>query len=103
MHAPSPLVPARLDGTGGRVLDTRKTLPTFRALQKYAVRCGGGANRRSSLADRAPVKGNRVVAAGGVVPAYLAVREARPGQRVEVEMTDLDHSVTVLELGLDLR
>ena len=81
---------AALEGTGARVLDTRKTLPGWRALQKYAVRCGGGVNHRFSLADRAMVKDNHVVAAGGVVPAYEAVRAAHPGLRVEVEVTDLD-------------
>jgi nicotinate-nucleotide pyrophosphorylase (carboxylating) len=88
-----------LDGTRARVLDTRKTLPTFRALQKYAVRCGGGVNHRFSLADRAMVKDNHVVAAGGVVPAYVAVRTANPGMRVEVEVTDLGQLRELLEAG----
>jgi nicotinate-nucleotide pyrophosphorylase (carboxylating) len=88
-----------LDGTGTRVLDTRKTLPTWRALQKYAVRCGGGVNHRFSLADRAMVKDNHVVAAGGVVPAYELVRAANPGLRVEVEVTDLDQLRDLLEAG----
>ena len=79
-----------LEGTGARVLDTRKTLPGWRSLQKYAVRCGGGVNHRFSLSDRAMVKDNHVVAAGGVVPAFRAVRAARPDLRVEVEVTDLD-------------
>ena len=70
---------AALEGTGARVLDTRKTLPGWRALQKYAVRCGGGVNHRFSLADKAMVKDNHVIAAGGVVPAYEAVRAAYPG------------------------
>ena len=60
---------AALEGTRAKVLDTRKTLPGWRALQKYAVRCGGGVNHRFSLTDRAMVKDNHVVAAGGVVPA----------------------------------
>lgn len=88
-----------LEGTRARVLDTRKTLPTYRALQKYAVRCGGGVNHRFSLADRAMVKDNHVVAAGGVVPAYLAVRDANPGLRVEVEVTDLAQLRELLEVG----
>jgi nicotinate-nucleotide pyrophosphorylase (carboxylating) len=88
-----------LEGTRARVLDTRKTLPTFRALQKYAVRCGGGVNHRFSLADRAMVKDNHVVAAGGVVPAYQAVRDANPGLRVEVEVTDLEQLQELLEAG----
>ena len=72
---------AALEGTGAKVLDTRKTLPGWRALQKYAVRCGGGVNHRFSLSDRAMVKDNHVVAAGGVVPAYQAVVAANPGLR----------------------
>ncbi|WP_244963083.1 carboxylating nicotinate-nucleotide diphosphorylase [Nocardioides dongkuii] len=90
---------AALEGTGARVLDTRKTLPTYRALQKYAVRCGGGLNHRFSLADRAMVKDNHVVAAGGVVEAYRAVRAAAPDLRVEVEVTDLDQLRAVLDAG----
>lgn len=88
-----------LAGTNARVLDTRKTLPTYRALQKYAVRCGGGVNHRFSLSDRAMVKDNHVVAAGGVVPAYEAVRAARPDLRVEVEVTDLDQLRELLDAG----
>ncbi len=88
-----------LDGTGARVLDTRKTLPGYRALQKYAVRCGGGVNHRTSLSDRAMVKDNHVVAAGGVVPAYRAVRAAHPELRVEVEVTTLDELRELLEAG----
>ena len=92
---------AALDGTCARVLDTRKTLPTYRALQKYAVRCGGGLNHRSSLSDMALVKDNHVVAAGGVVPAYRAVREAYPELPVEVEVTDLDQLRELLEAGCE--
>jgi nicotinate-nucleotide pyrophosphorylase (carboxylating) len=88
-----------LESTGARVLDTRKTLPTYRALQKYAVRCGGGVNHRFSLSDRALVKDNHVVAAGGVVPAYQAVVAANPGLRVEVEVTDLDQLRELLDAG----
>jgi nicotinate-nucleotide pyrophosphorylase (carboxylating) len=90
---------AALAGSRARVLDTRKTLPTFRALQKYAVRCGGGVNHRFSLADRALVKDNHVVAAGGVVPAFEAVRTANPDLRVEVEVTDLDQLRGLLDAG----
>jgi nicotinate-nucleotide pyrophosphorylase (carboxylating) len=90
-----------LAGTGARVLDTRKTLPRHRALQKYAVRCGGGTNHRFSLSDMAMVKDNHVVAAGGVVPAYEAVRAAYPDLPVEVEVTDLDQLAQLLEAGCD--
>jgi nicotinate-nucleotide pyrophosphorylase (carboxylating) len=90
-----------LEGTGARVLDTRKTLPGLRALQKYAVRCGGGTNHRMSLSDRAMVKDNHVLAAGGVVPALEAVRTAYPGLRVEVEVTDLDQLRELLDAGCE--
>jgi nicotinate-nucleotide pyrophosphorylase (carboxylating) len=92
---------AALEGTRARVLDTRKTLPGWRSLQKYAVRCGGGVNHRFGLADMAMVKDNHVVAAGGVVPAYLAVRERFPGLPVEVEVTDLDQLRELLAVGCD--
>jgi len=88
-------------GTGAQVLDTRKTLPTYRALQKYAVRCGGGVNHRLSLSDRAMVKDNHVVAAGGVVPALQAVRAAHPGLRVEVEVGTLEELRELLEVGCE--
>ncbi len=90
---------AALEGTRARVLDTRKTLPGLRALQKYAVSCGGGVNHRFSLSDRAMVKDNHVLAAGGVVPAYRAVRAAYPDLRVEVEVTDLDQLRELLDAG----
>ncbi|GGF44994.1 nicotinate-nucleotide diphosphorylase (carboxylating) [Marmoricola endophyticus] len=90
-----------LDGTRARVLDTRKTLPGWRALQKYAVRCGGGLNHRTSLSDMALVKDNHVVAAGGVVAAYDAVRRAYPDIPVEVEVDDLDGLRALLEAGCD--
>jgi nicotinate-nucleotide pyrophosphorylase (carboxylating) len=73
-------------GTGATVRDTRKTTPGLRALQKYAVRCGGGQNHRMGLGDAALVKDNHVAAAGGVEAAVRAVRSAAPdGLVVEVE------------------
>jgi nicotinate-nucleotide pyrophosphorylase (carboxylating) len=73
-------------GTGAVVRDTRKTLPGLRALEKYAVRCGGGENHRMGLGDAALVKDNHVAAAGGVAAAVHAVRAAaRPGLAIEVE------------------
>ncbi|MFL6154953.1 MAG: carboxylating nicotinate-nucleotide diphosphorylase [Marmoricola sp.] len=88
-----------LSGTRARVLDTRKTLPGYRALQKYAVRCGGGVNHRFSLSDMALVKDNHVVAAGGVLPAFEAVRAAYPDLPVEVEVTDLEQLRVLLDAG----
>ncbi|WP_210649947.1 carboxylating nicotinate-nucleotide diphosphorylase [Nocardioides sp. SYSU D00065] len=87
-----------LAGSPTRVLDTRKTLPGLRALQKYAVRCGGGVNHRFGLTDMAMVKDNHVVAAGGVLPALAAIRSAHPGLPVEVEVTTLDQLDELLAL-----
>jgi nicotinate-nucleotide pyrophosphorylase (carboxylating) len=90
-----------LAGTRARVLDTRKTLPGYRALQKYAVRCGGGVNHRFGLSDMALVKDNHVVAAGGVVPAFESVRKRYPDIPVEVEVTDLDQLSALLDAGCE--
>ena len=87
-----------LEGSPTRVLDTRKTLPGLRALQKYAVRCGGGVNHRTSLQDMAMVKDNHVIAAGGVLPALDAIRGRYPGLPVEVEVTTLDQLEELLAL-----
>ncbi|MDZ5663274.1 carboxylating nicotinate-nucleotide diphosphorylase [Nocardioides sp. zg-1308] len=87
-----------LEGSPTRVLDTRKTLPGLRALQKYAVRCGGGVNHRTSLQDMAMVKDNHVIAAGGVLPALEAIRGRHPGLPVEVEVTTLDQLEELLAL-----
>jgi nicotinate-nucleotide pyrophosphorylase (carboxylating) len=92
---------AALEGTRARVLDTRKTLPNLRSLQKYAVRCGGGVNHRFSLCDMAMVKDNHVIAAGGVVPAFRAVSAAYPSVPVEVEVTDLDELRELLDAGCE--
>ena len=88
-----------LAGTGARVRDTRKTTPGLRALEKYAVRCGGGVNHRATLSDQALVKDNHVLAAGGVVPAYGAVRARYPDLLVQVEVTSLDQLRALLEAG----
>ncbi|WP_055588507.1 carboxylating nicotinate-nucleotide diphosphorylase [Streptacidiphilus griseoplanus] len=91
-----------VEGTGAAVRDTRKTTPGLRALEKYAVRCGGGVNHRMSLSDAALVKDNHVVAAGGVAEAFRAVREAYPDLAVEVEVDTLEQIPPVLEAGADL-
>lgn len=91
-----------LEGTGCRVRDTRKTTPGMRALEKYAVRCGGGVNHRMSLSDAALVKDNHVVAAGGVAAAFELVRSRWPGLPVEVEVDSLDQLDDVLDAGADL-
>jgi nicotinate-nucleotide pyrophosphorylase (carboxylating) len=89
-------------GTGCVVRDTRKTTPGLRLLEKYAVRCGGGANHRLGLGDAALVKDNHVVAAGGIVPAIEAVRAAAPGIPLEVECDTLPQVVEALAAGCDL-
>jgi nicotinate-nucleotide pyrophosphorylase (carboxylating) len=91
-----------VDGTGARIRDTRKTTPALRALEKHAVRCGGGVNHRMSLSDAALVKDNHVVAAGGVAQAFTAVRRHFPGVPVEVECDTPAQVREVLEVGADL-
>ena len=85
-----------VDGTKAKVRDTRKTLPGLRALQKYAVRVGGGVNHRLGLGDAALIKDNHVAAAGSVVDALRAVRDAAPGLPCEVEVDSLEQLDEVL-------
>ena len=77
-------------GTGTSIRDSRKTLPGLRTLQKYAVRCGGGANHRMGLGDAVLIKDNHVAAAGSVTAAIAAVRAAVPQLPCEVEVSTLD-------------
>jgi nicotinate-nucleotide pyrophosphorylase (carboxylating) len=91
-----------LEGTKAKVRDTRKTTPGLRALEKYAVRCGGGVNHRMSLSDAALVKDNHVIAAGGIAEAFKAVREEFPDLPVEVEVDRLDQIPPILAEGADL-
>jgi nicotinate-nucleotide pyrophosphorylase (carboxylating) len=91
-----------VEGTGAQIRDTRKTLPGLRALEKYAVVCGGGVNHRMSLSDAALVKDNHVVAAGGVVPAFERVRAAWPGLSIEIEVDTVPQAREVIDAGADL-
>lgn len=91
-----------LAGLRTKVRDTRKTTPGLRFLEKYAVRCGGGVNHRMALSDAALVKDNHVVAAGGVLEAFAAVRAMWPDLPVEVEVDSLDQLDEVLAAGADL-
>ena len=91
-----------VEGTGARIRDTRKTTPGLRALEKHAVRCGGGVNHRMSLSDAALVKDNHVVAAGGVGAAFTAVRARFPGVPVEVECDTVEQVREVVAAGADL-
>ncbi len=85
-----------VDGTNAKIRDTRKTLPGLRALQKYAVRVGGGVNHRMGLGDAALIKDNHVAAAGSVVAALRAVRAAAPDLPCEVEVDTLEQLDEVL-------
>ena len=87
---------AAVHGTKAKVRDTRKTLPGLRVLQKYAVRVGGGVNHRLGLGDAALIKDNHVVAAGSVVDALRAVRDAAPDLPCEVEVDSLEQLDEVL-------
>ncbi|HEX5295279.1 MAG TPA: carboxylating nicotinate-nucleotide diphosphorylase [Streptosporangiaceae bacterium] len=99
-----------IDGTGAVVRDTRKTTPGLRLLEKYAVRCGGGANHRLGLGDAALIKDNHVAAAGGITLAIDAVRAAiaarcadgAPMLDAEVECDTLDQVKAALAAGCDL-
>jgi nicotinate-nucleotide pyrophosphorylase (carboxylating) len=88
-----------LHGTGAVVLDTRKTTPGLRALEKYGVRCGGGTNKRMGLYDVAMVKDNHVVAAGSVTAAVRAVRERFPEVAIQVEADTLAQVHEALDAG----
>ena len=87
-------------GTGARICDTRKTTPGLRAFEKYAVRCGGGANHRYALSDAILIKDNHIAVAGGAGKAYRAARAAAGHLvAIEIEVTSLDELAEVLEAG----
>jgi nicotinate-nucleotide pyrophosphorylase (carboxylating) len=88
-----------LQGTGTRVLDTRKTTPGLRMLEKYAVRCGGGTNKRMGLYDVAMVKDNHKIAAGSIAAAYRLVTERFPQVDVQVEVTNPDEAREAVGVG----
>jgi nicotinate-nucleotide pyrophosphorylase (carboxylating) len=89
-------------GTGAGILDTRKTTPGWRVLEKEAVRAGGGENHRIGLYDMVMVKDNHIVAAGGIAAAVAGVRESNAqGLAVEVEVNTLEELDELLPLGVD--
>ncbi|MEU4562458.1 carboxylating nicotinate-nucleotide diphosphorylase [Actinoplanes sp. NPDC023936] len=88
-----------LEGTGATVLDTRKTTPGLRALEKYAVRVGGGTNKRMGLYDVAMIKDNHKLAAGSITAAYQLVRQTFPDVAVQVEVTTLDEAREAVAAG----
>ncbi|MBS1708947.1 MAG: carboxylating nicotinate-nucleotide diphosphorylase [Armatimonadetes bacterium] len=90
-------------GTGCRILDTRKTSPGLRLMEKYAVRCGGGTNHRTGLFDMAMLKDNHLQAAGSIYEAVRAVREhLSPGMKIEVECADLNQVDEAVAAGADI-
>ncbi|MEX3654492.1 MULTISPECIES: carboxylating nicotinate-nucleotide diphosphorylase [Mycolicibacterium] len=89
-------------GTNAKIRDTRKTLPGLRALQKYAVRVGGGVNHRMGLGDAALIKDNHVAAAGSVLAALKAVRAEAPDLPCEVEVDSLEQLDEVLAADVEL-
>jgi nicotinate-nucleotide pyrophosphorylase (carboxylating) len=89
-------------GTSVRIVDTRKTSPGLRGLEKYAVRVGGGTNHRSGLDDGILIKDNHIAASGGVTEAVTRAKRAAPhGLRVEVEVQNLDELDAALAAGAD--
>jgi nicotinate-nucleotide pyrophosphorylase (carboxylating) len=93
-----------VDASGGRItiLDTRKTTPTLRALEKYAVRAGGGTNHRGGLDDGILIKDNHIRLAGGVAEAVRRMKAAGHRMPVEVEAQDLDQVDAAIAAGADI-
>ncbi|MCL5985995.1 MAG: carboxylating nicotinate-nucleotide diphosphorylase [Actinobacteria bacterium] len=92
-----------VEGTGAKIVDTRKTVPGLRWLEKYAVRCGGGCNHRFGLFDGILIKDNHIIAAGGTAKAVQGAREGAPHlQKIEVEVSSLDELRQALDAGADV-
>lgn len=91
-----------VEGTRASIVDTRKTTPGLRVVEKYAVRVGGGKNHRFGLYDGVLIKDNHIVAAGGIMKAVEAARRNAPHSlKIEVEVTNLDELKQALEAGAD--
>ena len=91
-----------VEGTGVKLLDTRKTLPGLRLAQKYAVTQGGCHNHRIGLYDAFLIKENHIAACGGIAQAISAAHGIAPGKPVEVEVESLDELQQALEAGADI-
>ena len=90
-------------GTGAQILDTRKTTPGWRALEKYAVACGGGTNHRLGLHDWVMIKDNHLAALeGDIAKAVALARETSPGLKVEVEADTVEQAQAAAEAGADI-
>jgi nicotinate-nucleotide pyrophosphorylase (carboxylating) len=91
-----------VEGTRVRILDTRKTAPGLRLIDKHAVRCGGGQNHRLDLSDGVLIKGNHIVLAGGAIPALeRAIRNRRGRQPIEIEVRSLEELQQALYHGAE--
>ncbi|USE70958.1 nicotinate-nucleotide diphosphorylase (carboxylating) [Pseudoalteromonas maricaloris] len=91
-----------LSGTQTKLLDTRKTIPGLRALQKYAVKCGGGKNHRIGLFDAYLIKENHIAACGNIAKAVATARNNHPDKPVEVEVENLGELQQALDAGSDI-
>ena len=92
-----------VSGTGTKIVDTRKTAPGMRVLDKYAVRCGGGRNHRLNLADGVLIKDNHIVASGGIANAVALAREQSPlTLKIEVETESIEQVLQALDAGADV-
>ncbi|QTG89267.1 carboxylating nicotinate-nucleotide diphosphorylase [Vibrio furnissii] len=91
-----------LEGTGCRLLDTRKTIPGLRSALKYAVACGGGFNHRIGVFDAYLIKENHIIACGGITQAISTAKKLNPGKPVEVETENLDELRLAIEAGADI-
>jgi len=91
-----------IEGTQTRLLDTRKTIPGQRTAQKYAVKCGGGANHRIGLFDAYLIKENHIMGCGGIEQAIAKARELHPDKPVEVEVESIDELTQALDAGSDI-
>jgi nicotinate-nucleotide pyrophosphorylase (carboxylating) len=88
-------------GTDARILDTRKTTPGLRVLEKAAVAAGGGTNHRMGLFDAFLIKENHIAAAGGISRAVYAARKAHPGLPIEIEVDNLDDAAYAIGTGVE--
>jgi len=91
-----------LAGTKTQLLDTRKTIPGLRILQKYAVKCGGGANHRIGLYDAFLIKENHIAACGGINKAVAQAKQNQPNKPIEVEVESLVDLKQALDAGADI-
>jgi nicotinate-nucleotide pyrophosphorylase (carboxylating) len=92
----------QVEGLPVKILDTRKTVPGLRLLDKYAVRCGGASNHRMNLTDLVMIKDNHIAMAGGITKAVSKIGGKRKGIRIEVEASNMDQVQEALSAGADI-